>query len=593
MLIKNKWKSAYFAFQIFIIYYWLSFFLNADSYYAAYLLTGIAGILCCGINWKEQNIPEGKREKILTLLFALVLSTTVVAANYAMFVKSESLWWSKILSFFGTYLGGIFSFGNILVCLAAHLRNFSFEGSDRRRDFSPVTIFLLAAIPMIILNILILFLCEYPGNLTSDSIDQIKQLFSGDYSNHHPFYHTMIIGFFAKIGYAVWGNLSAGIAVYNVCQILFMAGCFGFSMATLYQAGIPVKYIVACDLFYTLMPFHIMYSITVWKDIIFSGIVLLITVFVFRVLANIGSHRALNCFMCLLGGLGLCLLRSNGWFAYLLITVSFLLLFGKKHKKLCFSFLFVLVISFILKHSVLAALNVTQPDTIESLSIPAQQIARVVTEYDDLTEAQRALLSEVVEVDKISTEYAAFASDPIKELVRRKNNQDYLVEHKGEFLKLYIELGFAHPAKYVEAWIDQTRGFWNGGYSIWRWDREIAKNDFGISKEVKSERARQWLDRYLELFSSSNSLIIFLCIGFYVWIIVIVCYISLIRRDRVACFLTFPVFAVVFTLLVATPVFAEFRYAYAVFCTIPFLLFAPFTGRPDVNKNESVVNRKN
>ena len=38
-----------------------------------------------------------------------------------------------------------------------------------------------------------LFLVAYPGNLTTDSMAQIGNILSGKYSNHHPFYHTLMI----------------------------------------------------------------------------------------------------------------------------------------------------------------------------------------------------------------------------------------------------------------------------------------------------------------------------------------------------------------------------------------------------------------
>lgn len=33
-----------------------------------------------------------------------------------------------------------------------------------------------------------------------------------------------------------------------------------------------------------------------------------------------------------------------------------------------------------------------------------------------------------------------------------------------------------------------------------------------------------------------------------------------------------PFLALIFSLMIATPVFAEFRYAYAIFCGIPFIV---------------------
>ena len=88
----------------------------------------------------------------------------------------------------------------------------------------------------------------------------------------------------------------------------------------------------------------------------------------------------------------------------------------------------ILVFSFILKHPVLDALHVQQADAIEGLSIPAQQIARVITDQGELTEEDRALLSHVVDLDQVAQTYEPYISDPIKNLVRAKNQEDYIRE---------------------------------------------------------------------------------------------------------------------------------------------------------------------
>ncbi|MCM1541836.1 MAG: DUF6020 family protein [Blautia sp.] len=584
MLKENKWKHAAAAFQILAIFYLLCTMLSSDSYYAAYLLIGMAGMFACGINWREQASFSDKRERMLTWFFALGFALAIAAANYEMFMRITDSRRGRFLSAAGVFLGSFCVFWNILLYAAGKLRNFSFQRANAGGKVPCAAVFLFSALPMAALNLLVLFLCAYPGNLTNDSVDQVAQLVSGQYSNHHPFYHTMLIGLFLKAGYALFGSVNAAVAVYSVLQILFIAGCFAFAMVTLYQAGIPGSRIAFCVLFYTVMPFHIMYSFTMWKDIWFAGFVLLFTVSAYRVLADIGRHRLLDRGVCLAGGLGMCLFRSNGFVALLIALAGFFILFRGKYRRLSIGFLLMIVVAFLGKHPLLAALHVSQPDTIESLSIPAQQVARVVVACNDLTEEQRELLGGVLEVDRIPEAYVSFFFDPLKNLIRGEGNQAFLTEHKGKFLKLYVELGISHPVQYIEAWIDETRGFWNGGYSNWKWFKGVLDNDLGIQESVNSEGALELLEQYLELYETSNTLVIFLCIGVYVWIVAILLYLGLIRRDRVSVFLTLPTLAVVLTLLVATPVFSEFRYAYTVFCTIPFLLLAPFAERPEKDR---------
>jgi uncharacterized membrane protein len=47
--------------------------------------------------------------------------------------------------------------------------------------------------------------------------------------------------------------------------------------------------------------------------------------------------------------------------------------------------------------------------------------------------------------------------------------------------------------------------------------------------------------------------------------------VAIIRNDKVLALIAVPSLMVIATLLVATPVFSEFRYAYSVFCTMPVI----------------------
>lgn len=570
--------------QIVAIFYWLTFLRDSDSYYIPYLIVGSVGIFCCYINVKETRFLRRDREQLLPVIMSALFCLLVAAANYSMFLdltypENSGARFKALYTFIIVILvllGGFFSAWNLIICFTVKFRNYTWE--KKQNSLNPTRVFGACAALMSVMNLFFLFMSKYPGNLTVDSISQIGQILSGVYSNHHPFYHTMVIKLFMSIG-LVWGDINTAVAVYSTFQVIFMSCCFSFVVVTLYQMNICVKKIIICVLWYVMMPFHIMYSFTMWKDIMFSGMFAVFVVAVYRNLKNIGKNQLLNTILAAVGSIGICLLRSNGWFAYLLSFLCFVFLFRRDKKRISVMFAMILVFTFILKHGVLEYLNVSQPDTIEALSVPAQQIARVVTDCNDLTNEQRELLNQIIDVDAISSAYRVRISNPIKNLIREKDNQDYIAEHKGEYIKLYLELGLRHPHKYIEAWIDQTRGYWNGGYRYWRWLDGVSENEFGIESRVSSKTVDKFLDYYLWIYSENAALQIFLCIGFHVWLTVLLGYISLIRKDKAAFFIIIPILAIVVSLMVATPVFAEFRYIYALFCSVPFYIFASFAER--------------
>lgn len=64
-----------------------------------------------------------------------------------------------------------------------------------------------------------------------------------------------------------------------------------------------------------------------------------------------------------------------------------------------------------------------------------------------------------------------------------------------------------------------------------------------------------------------------------VWILLIIFYIALINKNRYYICLVIPFLILIITLLIATPVYSEFRYVYSVFCAIPLILGIVFSER--------------
>ncbi len=570
--------------QVIIVLFWSVFLLNSDSYFTPYMVITILAFLSFYINNKEKIVGGGidNKQKRLLKVSAWIFSFIIVAANYSIILDATSPDYAPetFIQLYRFFLFIIMCSGsyivawNILYLLERKTENFCWEKNIQR--IPPLVIFLISFIIILIIDITILFTCKYPGNLTPDSLSQIAQVFSGNYSNHHPFYHTMVIKLFVNAGLKIFGNINAAVAFYHVFQICFMAMCFSTAMFTLYEMGISLKLIIVTVIWYAIMPFNIMYSFTMWKDVMFGGFVLVFLVFIYRILKDIGKYKFFNYVIFVFSSLGMCLFRSNGFFAYVITFICFAIFFYKTKRNVCFIFAGIILTAFLMKHFALDRLGVSQTDTIEALSVPLQQISKVIVKHNDFNSDDMALLEQIVDVSAVSETYSPWISDPMKSLVRSKGNQQYIVDNKFAFIKLYIKTGLKHPLTYIEAWVDETRGFWNGGYNYWRWSDSIYENEFGIKRTINSEKANNLFNVYLWLFSDNRFLQLFLCIGFYVWADMFLCFASIARKDKTGIFMAIPVLAIIVSLLISTPVYAEFRYAYSVFCSLPFVIFAVF-----------------
>ncbi|MGI6680526.1 MAG: hypothetical protein ACOX3T_03440 [Bdellovibrionota bacterium] len=119
----------------------------------------------------------------------------ITFSNYKLFTEIVL---NKNLVMLLIFLGLFFAFKNIFLVMVFYKEKIFWDKSENVAK--PLKVFLISFLSMVILNLSILFLCEFPGNLSLDSIDQLGQILKGYYTNHHPFYHTMIIKVFITPG---------------------------------------------------------------------------------------------------------------------------------------------------------------------------------------------------------------------------------------------------------------------------------------------------------------------------------------------------------------------------------------------------------
>lgn len=560
---RNK-KLLLTAIEAILLYYWCIFLVKADSYYSPYFVLAIIAVIHRTV-CISKNIKPSKQNKILLTIFSVVLSLTVVLANYSLFHAIVSHAY-RLIAIIEVFLGGFVVFRECIIALS----EFNIKNSEvilRNKNLFFLSLWLI----IIFVDLFIFYTAQYPGIFTPDSIGQVRQILTGVYTNHHPFYHTMIIKIFIDIGLNVFYDINVGVALYSIFSIFVLATCIIYIVKTIYLITKNLNLTLIVYICYLVYPVNIKYSFYMGKDVFFGVAISVFVVTIYKILNNIGNYKV-NLLITFLSSLGVCLLRSNGLFVYVFSFIVFFILFFKKYKFINLIMVITILLSIILKYPVLSSLNIKQPDTIESLSIPAQQIARVIKDEKELTSDQKELLNKVIDIDKIPDYYVSFFSDPIKDLVREKGNQDYLKEHSKEYLNLYIQLGLKYPQKYIEAWVDQTRGYWNSGYAFWRWADGVTNNDLGVYQTINNKFFDSALTLYLMEWSGSPIFTFFLSIGFMVWLLIMFVYKSALYKRKDLFFIMVPPLLVIATLLIATPLYAEFRYAYAVSLTLPFII---------------------
>lgn len=575
----SKGKKCKILVLMLSLIYWSIFLLKSDAYYIPYLVIEISFCIAFFLNYKRKK----DRGNLLSGIFAAFFTLMVTLSNYSLFTNiifpaSLGIVSRKIIiliSIVFFLISGYFIFREILI----NLKNFLKNREEKVNNFYNMQfniqawqVFCGSFLIMILVNSTIMYFSQYPGELSVDSIDQIQQFLTKNYTNHHSYYHTQLIHILIAIGYKITGNMNGAVAIYSEISIIIMGLVFSYILYTLYQMGCSIKVIAVCFLWYLMMPFHITYSFTMWKDVFFAGAVCAFIVSSYRIFDNIGKNSKINYAIMIIAAFGINLLRNNGTIVFLLSTLIFALLFFRKYKKIFCMFVCVLIFSFILNNPIQNMLNVKPADGMVSLSIPVQQIGRVVADKKELTTEQEQVISEVITLKELREKYVNYIADPVMEQIRRNGTQNYISQNKIDFMKIYIQIGLKYPKEYIKAWVDQTKGYWNAGYDYWVWQDSVQENSIGIKRVIKSNIINNIFQRYLQLYKYNSILHIFLCIGFHVWLLLFAIYSCLVKRNKEALFITIPMLMIVFSLLVATPVYSEFRYVYALFCSMPFIL---------------------
>ena len=414
------------------------------------------------------------------------------------------------------------------------------------------------------------FLTYYPGFLSSDSITQLEQAIGRQSpTNHHPWIHTMLIKACYLIGNNLGDSIEYGVLLYSLVSMTVLSIVYTYIWRWMVRNGVRWKYRMAAILFYAIFPINAVYAITMWKDIFFSAVILLYVLTLYegcRPDRPDLSTKFMVKFIIL--SFLVCAFRSNGIFAWAFSAVFLIYTFWHERKRLAIMILSVMGLFLLYKGS-LHVVGIQDADFIESLSIPAQQIAYVVKEDGNVSEAEYEMLEKIIDVEKIEDVYVPYISDPIKHLVRMEGEQQYLEEHKLEYLQLYVSIGLKNPHEFVQAYVNQTKGYWFHKVNNWIYYKEgVHENDLGIegkpllpaflSRAVYkiTELSEQLYHRYFSL--ALQTYLFMLCTAF-----------SVIKKKNITAYM--PLAGVIFSLLIATPVCAEFRYVYPLFVAIPVL----------------------
>lgn len=308
------------------------------------------------------------------------------------------------------------------------------------------------------------FLAFYPGAFVYDAYDEYMQVANGAFTTHHPLAHVLLLGGFVYVGNAIWNSYNIGIALYTLCQMVFLSGVFSYTISYI-KKKINCKYIIGGMLaFYGLFPVIPMYAVCSSKDAIFTGAFLVVVIKVLQLFENQEEFykNKGNVFISVLAAVVMMLFRNNGMYAYVVwgiiaVIACFLM---KKNRVNVLRLAIILLTSIILSVGCSKVLAVcTKADNSESqeiMTVPIQQMVRTyIYSPDTYTEEEKEMLFEIIPEEDMHL-YNARLSDLVKSKFRNQIfNQD-----KMKYLGLWAKIGMRKPMIYLNAWFMTSYGYW-------------------------------------------------------------------------------------------------------------------------------------
>lgn len=445
------------------------------------------------------------------------------------------------------------------------------------------TIFLFVGITAVLMVFWIPYMMSYwPGGIYSDTVDSITlALHKAPMDNHNPVLYTLLWRFcFWITGAFRDAGEYPGLKLMTVGQSLILAAALAGFVTYFYHKGLKKRIILLFTCIFAIFPMYPFYGISLWKDTIFSIVVFVYSIILYDIFVGnrclekkSPEQENLSALQLCLLGVGTFLiifLRNNGiYVAAFASIVTVLVILGQKKKKIAaqLSILWgsILVVSIIIQGPVYSAKGWNIDSKRESMGIPIQQVAYILSSGVEPEEADLEVLETIMPMENWIGLYNPIVTDTIK--FDPSFNVVYFEEHAGEFMKTYFHLIGQHPVMAVKAYMLQTMGFWDVTKSSST--AYICNFHFGNVEYFMSDYFDYYLDiSFHKLVNPSH----YMSAAIFVWIALYTLFLTIKRRNPAGMLVVLPAMGLWLSIMVAVPVAFSFRYIYSLFLCAPLYL---------------------
>lgn len=304
-----------------------------------------------------------------------------------------------------------------------------------------------------------IFIVFFPGQTSVDSKNQFAQAINDKYNNWHPVIHTFL---FFKIPTLVFNDYIA-VVIWQliVLSILTTIICYSFR-----KLGYKKKIVYILLALFLLNPINARMITVVWKDIIYSFMLLLLTILIMFITKTNGKWLNKKKNILLLGIVLFFVMafRHNGIISFSCIIILLIFLYQNYWKKIVIMTMAVLEIFFVLTGPIYKLLNIPKHSSTfqEILGVPLNQISYIYHYNGKFSEENLEYFNQLANLETWNQNFNEKDFNAIKWAENSINKE--VLNNKLNFMRFYLSLIKDNMALAIESYYHVTSPIWSLDY---------------------------------------------------------------------------------------------------------------------------------
>jgi len=490
-------------------------------------------------------------KKFFSILFLTIFPVILMVSSKG---SQEHLKDNNLLTIITTYFGTYLAILCILIWIISILLSIPSVSGERRVTKKKIFIY---AMPSILVWFFY-WIAFFPGGMTPDSLAQWEQAHTGELNNWHPVVYTWFIMLLTHI----WDNP----AIVTLSQIFIISLIIGYLSYLMEKYNYPKWMIWGISIIFALSPINSIYSIIIWKDVLYSSFLFLFSIFVLNIVRSQGewlNHKS-NIVIFIFGSLAVVFFRHNGFPVFIASIVVISIFYRNEIKKLLSILIFVTFVYLIVTKPIFNYLGVKPSDPNEALSIPTQQIATIISEDGYITDEQREYLNSIFPIELWKERFNPYKTDPIK-FSWGEYNREIIFKDPKKYFKIWFEVCLQNPQLALKGFLKQTSLVWqinepDDGYTDTFVTNVYYGNKFGIENKVINGKIT-WVANYILNISKDLSDVLWRPAN-YTYSILLLAFITYLKSDFRTFLIILPLVLNTGAVMLALPA-QDFRYLFA------------------------------